>query len=183
MYIENISEKMLNNRIVMLNGEVNEDSANEIIMKLLYLDSLNHEDIYLYINSGGGVVSQGLAIIDCINYIESKVITVCVGVAYSMAAVILSCGEKGKRFALPNSEIMVHQIAGGMVGKFDDVDLSTKRMNKLNRLLTKIIASNINKKYECVFKDMKKDFFMNSKEAQNYGIIDKIIYKSNGLTN
>ena len=159
MYIENISEKMLKSRIIMLNGEVNEDSANEIIMKLLYLDSLNHEDIYLYINSGGGVVSQGLAIIDCINYIESKVITVCVGVAYSMAAVILSCGEKGKRFALPNSEIMVHQIAGGMVGKFDDVDLSTKRMNKLNRLLTKIIASNINKKYECVFKDMKKDFF------------------------
>lgn len=183
MFKENINDKILDSRIIVLNSQINEESSNDVIMKLLYLDSLNHDDIYLYINSPGGVVSQGLAIIDCMNYINSKVITICVGVAYSMAAVILSCGAKGNRFALPNSEIMIHQVSGGVTGKTEDVNLSVKRMNKINKLLTKLVADNSNKKYSGVFLDMKKDYFMDVKDAKKYGIIDKIIFKSNGLTN
>lgn len=182
MFNEDINQRILESRIIFLNGEINDSTANEVIMKLLYLDSLNNDDIYLYINSGGGIVSQGLAIIDCMNYVNSKIVTICVGVAYSMAAVILSCGTTGNRYALPNSEIMVHQVSGGAVGKAEDVNLSTKRINKLNKLLTKLIADNSKRKYNSVFSNMKKDYFMNAKEAKKYGIIDKIISQSNGLT-
>lgn len=179
MNTENISEKMINNRIILLTGEINENNTNETIMKLLYLDSLNNDDIYIYINSYGGVVSQGLAIIDCMNYVKSRVITICIGIAYSMAAVILSNGEKGCRAALPNSEIMIHQISSKINGKMAELNDSVEKMNKVNKLLTKLIADNSNKKYSNVFNNMQTDYFMDAKEAKSYGIIDKIIIKSN----
>ena len=182
MFNEDINQRILDSRIIFLNGEINNETANEIIMQLLYLDSINHNDIYLYINSNGRVVSQGLAIIDCMNYINSKFVTICVGIAYSMAAVILSCGTTGNRYALPNSEVMVHQVSGGVEGKAEDINLSTKRINKTNKKLTKLIADNSNLEYNSVFNNMKKDYFMDAKEAKKYGIIDKIIFKSNRLT-
>ena len=178
MISEEISKEMIKSRIILLTGEINELNTNETIMKLLYLDSLNNEDIYLYINSYGGVVSQGLAIIDCMNYIKSKVITICIGTAYSMAAVILSNGEKGKRLALPNSEIMIHQISSKINGKMAEINDSVEKMNKVNQLLTKIIADNSTQNYKQVFNNMKSDYFMDAKEAKKYGIIDKIIFKS-----
>lgn len=174
-----VREKMLGSRIILLNGEINGENSNEIIMQLLYLDSINNDDIYLYIDSPGGEVREGLAIIDCMNYISSNVVTICIGAAYSMASVILCSGEKGKRYALPNSEIMIHEPSCDISGKAKDVILKSDRIHKTNKKLAKIISDNSKKTYSNVFEDMKTDYFMSATKAKRYGIIDEIIFKSN----
>lgn len=166
---------MIENRIILLKDEVNSNSANDLIFKLLYLDSLNTNDIYLYINSPGGDVMQGLAIIDTMNYIKSKVITIVIGVAYSMAAIILSEGYK--RYALPHSEIMIHEPSTNTKGKATEIIASSKRIENTKELLAKIIKKKSPKSIKQILQDMNKDYFLNSHEALEYGLIDKIINK------
>jgi len=173
-----VNESLLNNRIIFLNGEVNDETAYDIITKLLYLDSVNNEDISLYINSPGGSVIQGLAIIDCMNIIKSKVSTYCIGSAYSMGAIILSCGAIGKRHCLPNSEIMIHSPSSTMSGKSDEISLSAKRLDETKDKLIELLSKTTKKNKRQINSYFKKDSFMNSKEALEFGIIDKII-KSN----
>ncbi len=165
--------EMLKNRIIILNDTVDNKSANDLILKLLYLDSLNHKDIFLYINSNGGDVFQGLAIIDCMHYIKSKVITVVVGTAYSMAAIILSCGEE--RYSLPHSEIMIHQPMGNASGKATEIISSSERIRETRLLLAKMLTKNSKRTLKKILVDMDKDYFMKPEEALEYGIIDKII--------
>ena len=140
-----IIDSLLKNRIVFLNGEVNNESAYDIITKLLYLDSIGNDDISLYINSPGGSVIQGLAIIDCMNIIKSNVATYCIGTAYSMGAIILSCGSKGKRYVLPNSEVMIHSPSGTLAGKAEEVALSSMRLDAVKRKLIDILFKNTKK--------------------------------------
>ena len=173
-----INECLLNNRIVFLNGEVNDSTAYDIITKLLYLDSVNHEEISLYINSPGGSVIQGLAIIDFMNIIKSSVSTYCIGSAYSMGAIILSCGAIGKRYCLPNSEVMIHAPSSSMAGKADEIRLSSQRLDETKDKLIEILAKNTKKNKKQINKYFSYDSFMNSKQALEFGIIDKII-KSN----
>lgn len=173
-----INECLLNNRIVFLNGEVNDNTAYDIITKLLYLDSVNHEEISLYINSPGGSVIQGLAIIDCMNIIKSNVSTYCIGSAYSMGAIILSCGTIGKRYCLPNSEVMIHSPSSSMAGKADEIKLSSRRLDETKDKLIEILAKNTKKNKKQINKYFSCDSFMNSRQALEFGIIDKII-KSN----
>lgn len=173
------TNKILENRIILLNGPINEKMANEIKIELLYLDSLNHDDIYLYIDSPGGDVLEGLAIIDCMNFIESDVNTICLGAAYSMAAIILSSGTIGKRKALLNSEIMIHEPSTEMQGKAKDIVNRSNRLLETSKQLSKIISTNTKKEFKKVYTDMKDDYFMNSKDAKRYGIIDKILFNQN----
>lgn len=170
-----IETQILDNRIIILNGEINNRTSNDLIQKLIYLDSLNNDDIYLYINSCGGDVYQGLAIIDCMEYIKSKVITIVIGVAYSMAAIILSTGEK--RYALPHSEIMIHQPLGNASGKASEIISSSKRIGEIKVLLADIIKQKSNKTLKKIITDMEKDYFLSPEQAKNYGIIDKVITK------
>ena len=177
--MDNIIEKnLLENRIIFLNGEVNNTTSYDIISKLLYLDSINNEDISLYINSPGGSVVQGLAIIDCMNLIRSDVSTYCVGEAYSMGAIILLCGTKGKRYCLPNAEVMIHQPSGMAEGKADDVTISSNRLNNAKRILIDILVKNTKKTKKEINKYFNYDKFLNNKEALEFGIIDKIFKSS-----
>lgn len=169
----NIDSEMLNNRILILQGEINSENANNLIFKLLYLDSINSNDIYLYINSAGGDVMQGLAIIDTINYIKSKVITIAIGIAYSMASVILSSGAE--RYALPHSEIMIHEPSTNTSGMASSIINSSKRINDIRELLAKIIKKKSSKTLKKILEDMQSDYFLTPKQALEYGLIDKII--------
>ena len=168
-----IIDNLLKNRIVFLNGEINDESAYDVITKLLYLDSIGNEDISLYINSPGG-----LAIIDCMNIIKSNVATFCIGSAYSMGAIILSCGEKGKRYALPNSEIMIHSPSGNLKGKAEEVALSSKRLDDTKKKLIDILFKNTKKNKKQIEKHFHYDCFMNSEDALQFGIVDRIIKSS-----
>lgn len=168
-------EELLKSRIILLNEEINVESANRIKLELLYLDSISNEDIYLYIDSPGGMIIEGLAIIDCMNHIKSKVSTICFGSAYSMAAIILACGEKGMRKSLPHSEIMIHEASSGVEGKTKEVVLYAKRLATKNKNLSKILAEVTKKDYKKIYEDMKSDFFMSPANALSYGIIDEII--------
>ncbi len=173
-----IYSRLLNERIVFLGGPIDDHTANLIIAQLLYL---NHnepkKDISLYINSPGGSVTAGLAIIDTMNFIKSDVSTICVGIAASMGALILSSGKKGKRFTLPNSEVMIHQVMGGTEGQASDIAINAKHILRTKDTLNKILASNTNKKMDQVEKDSDRDYWMTSNEAKKYGIIDEIISK------
>lgn len=173
-----INDKLLDNRIIFLNGEVNDENAHDIITKLLYLDSVNHNEISLYINSPGGSVIQGLAIIDCMHIIKSKVATYCVGEAYSMGSIILSSGTKGKRYILENSEVMIHAPSGYMGGKSDEVTLSAKRLAKFKDKLIDILVANSKKTRRQIIKYFGYDKFMNAYETLEFGIVDKIIKSS-----
>lgn len=173
-----ISENLLKNRIIFLNGEVNDESAYDVITKLLYLDSISNDEISLYINSPGGSVIQGLAIIDCMNIIKSDVATYCIGSAYSMGAIILSSGSVGKRYTLPNSEIMIHSPSSSFNGKTEEIVLSTKRLEQTKDKLLQILSKNTKKNKKQISKYFTYDCFMNSEEALNFGIVDKI-FKSN----
>ena len=173
-----ISEELLKSRIIFLNGEVNDESSYDVITKLLYLDSVNHDDISLYINSPGGSVIAGLAIIDSLKVIKSKVSTYCIGSAYSMAAIILSCGEKGRRYILPNSEVMIHAPSTSMSGKADEISNRAKRLDKTKDKLIEILSKHTNKTKREIAKEFTYDSFMNSKEALLFGIVDKIIKSS-----
>ena len=170
-----IYSRLLKDRIIILNGEIDDNTANIVVAQLLYLDSLNNEDISLYINSPGGEITAGMAIYDTMNYIKSKVSTICIGMAASMAAFLLSSGEKGQRMALPNSEIMIHQPLGGAQGQATEIKIAAERILKLKNKLNNILAKNTEQTLEKIELDTERDYFLSAKEAKNYGIIDKII--------
>jgi len=170
-----IYSRLLKNRIILLSGEINDETANIVIAELLYLDSINNNDISLYINSPGGSITSGMAIYDTMNLIKSDVSTTCVGIAASMAAFLLSCGTKGKRYCLPNSEVMIHQPLGGVNGQATEIDIVAKRILGLRKKINEILSKNSNKNIKQIEKDTERDFYMNAKEAKEYGIIDEII--------
>lgn len=173
-----IYSRLLNERIIFLGGPIDDNVANLIIAQLLYLEHTDpKKDIHLYINSPGGSVTAGLAIIDTMNFIKSDVSTICVGIAASMGALILSSGKKGKRFSLPNSEVMIHQVMGGTEGQASDIAINAKHILRTKDTLNKILAQNTNKKIEQVEKDSDRDYWMTSDEAKKYGIVDDIISK------
>jgi len=172
-----IYSRLLKERIVFLGGVIDDTAANIVIAQLLFLDSLGeNKDVQFYINSPGGSVSAGLAIFDTIQYLKSDVSTICVGMAASMGAFLVAAGKKGKRFALPNSEIMIHQPMGEAGGRATDIEISAKHILKLKERINKILAARTGKPYTQIEKDTERgDFFMSAEEAQDYGIIDKII--------
>ena len=170
-----IYSRLLKDRIIILNVEINDSLANSIVAQLLFLDSENHEDISLYINSPGGVITSGMAIYDTMNFIKSDVSTICIGLAASMAAFILSSGKKGKRYALPNAEVMIHQPLGGAQGQATEIKIAAEHILKLKDKLNTILAKNTNKPLEKIQNDTERDYFLTSDDALEYGIIDKII--------
>lgn len=172
-----IFSRLLRDRIVFVSGEINDTLANSVIAELLYLDSLNHEDISLFINSPGGVITSGLAIYDTMNYIKSDVSTICMGMAASMAAFLLSCGCKGKRYILPNADVMIHQPLGGAEGQASDIKIASDRILALRRRLNSILAKNTGNKLSKIEKDTERDNYLSADEAVEYGIVDKIIKK------
>lgn len=167
--------RLLEDRIIFLSGEINDQTANLIISELLYLDAKNHDDVYMYINSPGGSVTSGMAIYDTMNYIKSDVKTICVGLAASMAAFLLSSGTKGKRCALKNADIMIHQPLGGIKGQASDMKIACDRIMKIKAKLNHILAANTNQPLKKITKDTDRDYYLNSDEAKNYGLIDQII--------
>ena len=167
--------RLLEDRIIFLSGEINDQTANLIISELLYLDAKNHDDVYMYINSPGGSVTSGMAIYDTMNYIKSDVKTICVGLAASMAAFLLSSGTKGKRCALKNADIMIHQPLGGIKGQASDMKIACDRIMKIKTKLNHILATNTNQPLKKITKDTDRDYYLNSDEAKNYGLIDQII--------
>ena len=167
--------RLLEDRILFLSGEINDQTANLIISELLYLDSKSHEDIYMYINSPGGSVTSGMAIYDTMNYIESDIKTICVGIAASMAAFLLSSGTKGKRCALKNADVMIHQPLGGMQGQASDMKIACERILKVKEKLNQILAKNTNQPLSKIKKDTDRDYYLTSDEAQKYGLIDYVI--------
>ncbi len=175
-----IYSRLLNDRIIMLSDQVNDATASVIVAELLYLESQDVEkDISLYINSPGGSVTAGMAIYDTMNYIKCDVSTICIGMAASMGAFLLSAGAKGKRFALPNSEIMIHQplIGGGLGGQQTDIMIHAKNLERTRDRLEAILAENTGKSLEQIHADCERDNYMTSQEAMEYGLIDKVIAK------
>ena len=171
-----IYSRLLRERIVFLGGEIDDDTANIVIAQLLFLESEDpKKDINLYINSPGGSASATLAMIDTMNHIKPDVSTICVGMAASGGAWLLSAGTKGKRYALPNAEIMIHQPLGGAQGQASDIEIRAKQIIKLREVLTKMMAKNTGQTLNKVEKDIDRDFFMDTEEAKKYGIIDKIL--------
>ena len=171
-----IFSRLLKDRIIMLSGEVTDESANLIVAQLLFLESEDPDkDIFLYINSPGGSVTAGMAIYDTMNYIKADVSTICVGMAASMGAFLLSSGAKGKRYALPNAEVMIHQPLGGFQGQATDIGIHANRMLKIKERLNKILSENTNQPIEKIKADVERDYFMTSDEAMNYGLVDKVI--------
>jgi ATP-dependent Clp protease protease subunit len=173
-----IYSRLLKERIIFLTGPVDETMANLVIAQLLFLENEdNKKDITLYVNSPGGHVSAGLAMIDTMNFIKCDVSTVCVGMAASMGAMILSCGAPGKRFILPNSEVMIHQPSGGTQGMASDIEITAKNILAIRARLNKMLAKNTGQKLEKIEKDVDRDFFLTAEESVKYGIVDKIITK------
>ena len=172
-----IFSRLLNDRIVMLSEEVNDTTASLIVAQLLYLEAQDPDkDIQFYINSPGGSVTSGLAIYDTMQYIKCDVSTICIGMAASMGAFLLSAGTKGKRIALPNAEIMIHQPSGGTQGQATDIQIQAKRIEQMKRKLSQILADNTGKPLEQVMADCERDHFMSAEEAKEYGLIDKVFY-------
>lgn len=173
-----IYSRLLKDRIVMISGPIDDNLANIIIAQLLFLDSEdNKKDIYLYINSPGGSVTAGLAIYDTMNYVNSDVSTICVGMAASMGAFLLSGGKKGKRFTLPNSKILIHQVMGGFEGQASDIKIQAEEVLRTKEEINKILAKNTGQPISRIEKDTDRDFFMRANEAKSYGIIDNVIKK------
>ena len=172
-----IFSRLLKDRIIMLTGEVNDEMAALVCSQLLYLESVSSEDISLYINSPGGSVTAGMAIYDTMNYIKCDVSTICMGLAASMGAFLLSGGTKGKRYALPNSEIMIHQPLGGAKGQETDIAIAAKNILRCRERLTREMAANCGRDYDEVYKDTERDNFMTADEALEYGLVDKVIKK------
>ena len=173
-----IYSRLLEDRIIFLNGEINDQTANLIIAQLIYLEGKDPDkDIMMYINSPGGSVVAGMAIYDTMNYIKCDVSTVCVGLAASMAAILLSSGAKGKRYALPNSEVMIHQPLGGFQGQASDVQIHAEHMMKTKKLINKLLSDNTGVPLKTIEQDTDRDNFMSAEEAKAYGLIDKIFAK------
>lgn len=173
-----ISEKLLKERIIFLDQEIDSICASDIVSKLLYLDAEGTEDIKIYINSPGGEISSGFMIYDTINLIKSDVQTISLGVSASMAGILLLSGTKGKRKILPNSKVMLHDLAGSSSGKFSDMLVEIKEMNKIHNKLINIIKENTNLTESQIDKLIKNDFWLDSEEALKYGIVDKIVGKT-----
>ncbi len=175
-----IYSRLLKERIVFLSGAIDDDTANIVIAQLLFLESEDpKKDIKLYVHSPGGSVSAGLAIYDTMNHIKPDVMTICVGMAASMAAVLLSSGAKGKRFALPNAEVMIHQVMGGAEGQASDIAISAKHILRTKENLNKILAKNSGKPVDQVEKDSDRDNYMTADEAKKYGLIDEVMKPKN----
>ena len=173
--VYDIYSRLLKDRIIMLTGEIDDNSADCIVGQLLYLDSLNHNDISIYINSPGGSITAGMAIYDTMNFIQSKVSTICIGMAASMAAFLLSSGENGKRFCLPNSEVMIHQPLGGAQGQATEIKIAAERILRLKEKLNQILSKNTGKDIQEIEIDTERDYFLTAEEALKYGLIDKIL--------
>ena len=174
-YAYDLYSRLLKDRIIFITGEINDNTSNIVISELLYLDSLSNEDISIYINSPGGSVTAGMAIYDTMNYIKSDVKTIVVGIAASMAAFLLACGKKGKRYALTNSEVMIHQPLGGVSGQATDIKIAAERIIKLKNKLNKILSEKTGQSLKKITKDTDRDNYMNALEAKKYGLIDEII--------
>lgn len=173
-----IFSRLLNDRIIMLNEEVNSASASLVVAQLLYLEGQDpNKDISLYINSPGGSVTDGLAIYDTMQYIKCDVSTICMGMAASMGAFLLASGTKGKRYALPNSDIMIHQPSGGAKGQATDIEIHTKHILHTKQKLNEILAMNTGQPIEVIANDTERDNFMTAQQALEYGLIDKVIEK------
>ena len=173
-----IFSRLLNDRIIILSEEVNSTTASLIVAQMLYLEAQDPDkDIQFYINSPGGSVTDGMAIYDTMQFIKCDVSTICVGMAASMGAFLLSSGTKGKRLALPNAEIMIHQPSGGTQGQATDMQIQVERMLKIKQHLNEILAANTGKPLETIRVDTERDNFMTAEEAQAYGLVDKVIYK------
>ena len=174
-----IYSRLLKDRIILLSGEINDEVASAVVAQLLFLEAEDAEkDIYMYINSPGGVVTSGFSIFDTMNYIKPDVATICIGQAASMGAFLLSSGQKGKRYALPNARIMIHQPLGGAQGQATEIEIQTKEILRIKRNLNEILSANTGQKLAKIEKDTDRDFFMSADEALKYGIIDQILQKS-----
>ena len=172
-----IYSRLLEDRVVFLSGQITNELANLVVAQLIYLESKDPtKDISLYINSPGGEVTAGLAIYDTMKYIRCDVSTICIGMAASMGAFLLSSGTKGKRFALPNSEIMIHQVLGGSQGQASDVEIQTRQLLKIKQKLNKLLAENVGKPVEVVERDTDRDNYLTAEEAKDYGIVDQVFY-------
>lgn len=172
-----IFSRLLKERIILLSGEIDDNLSNTIVAELLYLDSINNDDISIYINSPGGSITAGMAIYDTMNFIKSDVSTICIGMAASMGAFLLSCGEKGKRYILPNSEVMIHQPLGGASGQATEIKIAAERILKSRKKINEILSKNCSQPIEKIETDTERDYFMDAEESLNYGIVDKIIEK------
>lgn len=170
-----IFSKLLKNRIIFISGEIDDNLSNSVVAQMLYLDSLNHNDIFLYINSPGGSISSGLAIYDTMNYVKSDVATVCFGIAASMGAFLLSSGTKKKRYILPNADVMIHQVLGRSEGQASDIEITTNRILNLKRRINKILSKNTGKSIKTIEKDTDRDYYLSAEEAIQYGIVDQTL--------
>ena len=170
-----IFSRLLKNRIILLSGEIDDNLANTVVAELLYLDSLSHDDISIYINSPGGNVTSGFAIYDTMNFIKSDVSTICLGIAASMAAFLLSSGKKGKRYALPNSEVMIHQPLGGASGQATEIKIAAEHILNTKKKLNDILAKNTGKSIKQIENDTDRDNYLSANNAKDYGLIDKIL--------
>ncbi len=170
-----IYSRLLKDRIIILNGEITDESANAVVAQILYLDSLNHNDISIYINSPGGAITAGMAIYDTMNFVKSDISTICIGMCASMAAFLLSSGTRNKRYSLPNGEVMIHQPLGGAQGQATEIKIAAERILKLKEKLNKILSKNTNQDIKKIEQDTERDYFMSADEALEYGIIDKIL--------
>ena len=170
-----IFSRLLKNRIILLSGEIDDILANTVVAELLYLDSLSHEDISIYINSPGGNVTSGFAIYDTMNFIKSDVSTICLGMAASMAAFLLSSGKEGKRYALPNSEVMIHQPLGGASGQATEIKIAAEHILKTKKKLNEILAKNTGKSIKQIENDTDRDNYLTANHAKDYGLVDKIL--------
>ena len=174
-----IYSRLLKDRIILLSGQIDDGVASSIVAQLLFLEAEDPEkDIYLYINSPGGVVTSGLSIYDTMNYVKPDISTICIGQAASMGAFLLSCGTKGKRYSLPNSRIMFHQPLGGAQGQATEIEIQAKEILRLKASLNEILAANTNQPLEKIAKDTDRDFYLSAHEAQEYGLIDNVLTKS-----
>ncbi len=170
-----IFSRLLKERIVFISGEINDSLANTVVASLLYLDSINHDDISIYINSPGGSVSAGFAIYDTMQFVASDVSTICIGMAASMGAFLLSSGTPGKRYSLPNADIMIHQPLGGAEGQASDIKIAADRIILLRKRLNKILAKNTKNSLRKIEKDTERDYYLDTEEAVLYGLIDEVI--------
>lgn len=175
-YAYDLYSRLLQDRIIFLTGEIDDTISNIIISELLYLDNISHENIYLYINSPGGAITSGMGIYDTMRFIESKVITIGVGMCASMAAFLLSSGDE--RYVLPNAEVMIHQPLGGAQGQATDIKIAAERIIKLKEKLNRILSNNTHQPIKKIYEDTERDNFLNAKEAKEYGLIDDIIKKN-----
>lgn len=173
--VYDIYSRLLKDRIIFIGGEIDDDLANAVISELLFLDSQSNDEISIYINSPGGSITAGMAIYDTMNFVKSPISTICVGMAASMASVLLVCGDKGKRYILPNSEVMIHQPLGGVNGQATEIKIVADRILYLRGKLNKLLADKTGQNIKRIEKDTERDYYLTANEALDYGLVDKIL--------